>query len=144
MLSRKLVLLGILVTAVLGLVVAGCGDNTSLTRPPVDEQPLAAPEGITATVDVITGAVSLSWLPPASVGVAGYNVYKFEPTPLREGAYVRITQAPVAQPTLTCFDFQEGGDFLLKAVRTSGAEGLASRPVHLNPYTGPPDDLRRH
>jgi len=143
MLSRKLVLLGILVTASLGVVVAGCGNNASVTRPTVDEQAIPAPDGVSAAVNVTTGTVSLNWLPVASVPVAGYNVYKFDPSPLRETSYTRLNATPVAQPTFTRDEFALGGDFMVKAVNTAGREGLSSRPIHLNLYDGPPDQLRQ-
>ena len=140
MLSRKLVLLGILVTAALGLVVVGCGGKSgSVTAPLVDEQPLPAPEAITATVDVATGDIALSWLPLASASVAGYNVYAYSPSATRESAYVKINPGLLVQPTLDRLQYVDGGDFIVKAVSTTGKEGLASHFVHLDPYTGPPE-----
>jgi hypothetical protein len=145
MLSRKLVLLGILVTATLGLAAAGCGSNSSsIIAPVVDEQPLPAPEAITATVDVTTGGVSLSWLPLASASVAGYNVYAYAPSITRETAYVKVNSTLLVRPVLEGLQYVDGGDFIVKAVSSTGKEGVASHFVHLNPYTGPPEIPTHH
>ena len=143
MLSRKLVLLGILVTACVGLAATGCGDKATITSPIVDEQSLPAPDGITATANVTTGDVTLSWLPLSSPTVAGYNIYKYDPIPTRESAYVKLNGAPVTGTSSLRDDFKVGGIFMIKAVSTTGKEGADSTTLHLAPYEGPPDQLRR-
>ncbi|MBI5835674.1 MAG: hypothetical protein HZB25_00370 [Candidatus Eisenbacteria bacterium] len=142
MLSRKLVLLGILVTACFGLAVTGCGDSNSIVRPPVDEAPIPVPEGVTAAVDVVSGTVSLNWLPSSSASVVGYNVYQYFPSPLRENSYVKLNVAAIAGVSLVRDEFVNGGDFVVKAVSSSGKESAGSQFVHLEAYTGPPDELR--
>ncbi|HVP37975.1 MAG TPA: hypothetical protein VMS93_02210 [Candidatus Saccharimonadales bacterium] len=139
MLSRKLVLMGILVTACVGLAVVGCGDNNSIVRPPVDEQPLPAPQGFTAAMNTTTAELTFSWLPSSNSTVRGYEVFMYAPSPSREDAYVKLTPSPVNGTSITRYNLQDGGDFILKAVSSTGLEGLATHAVHVDPYSPPPD-----
>ena len=143
MLSRKLVILGILVTACCGAAFIGCGNNSTVTQPPVvNEQPIPTPDGISATGDN-TGSVTLHWNASSSSQVVGYNVYSYSPSPNSENAYRKINPSVVATNQFTSDDLAFGGDFRVKAVNSFGHEGSPSAAYHLYPNI-PNDTVRQH
>lgn len=139
MLSRKLVILGILVTACLGAALVGCGSD-SVVAPPGDQQPLPVPEGLNANLDA-QGNVSLHWQASANPAVAGFNIYRYSPSPSRENAFLKVNAAPLADASSSNEIFSLGGDFRVKSVAQDGRESAASPAFHLDPLS-PADEVR--
>ncbi len=141
MLSRKLLILGILVTACLGTALVGCGSDSSVVAPPGDQQPLPVPDGLNATVDA-QGNVALSWQASANPAVAGFNLYRYSPSPSRESSYLKVNGAPLTNASSSGEIFALGGDFRVKSVAAGGRESAASQLFHLDPFS--PSDNVQH
>ena len=140
MLSRKLVVVGLLLTASLGTALVGCGDGASVVVP--DQQPLPVPDALGASVDA-EGVVTLHWQASASANVVGYNIYKFSASPASESAFLKLNAAPVAGNSLAEDVFQGGGDFRVRSVAGNGRESASSAFLHLDPYS-PADVNKKH
>jgi len=143
MLSRKLVVLGALLTACFGTVLVGCGNEAGVTQPILDEAPVATPSGFTAVASP-TGQVTLTWNASSSSQVSGYNVYAYSPSPDRANAYVKLTSSPVAVTYYSSDELLQGGDFRITALNSSGHESAATQWVHLNPYSASDDTPVQH
>ena len=140
MLSRKLVVVGLLLTATLGTTLVGCGDSASVVAP--DQQPLPTPEGLSTSLDA-QGVLALHWDAAASASVVGYNVYKFTPDPAKDSAYLKLNSSPFSGAACSSEVFQQGGDFRVRSVGADGRESAFSAPLHLDPYS-PADIKEKH
>jgi hypothetical protein len=140
MLSRKLVVVGLLLTASLGTALVGCGSSSNNVVAP-DQQPLPTPDGLSTSFD--QGVLVLHWDASASAAVVGYNVYKFTPDPASESAYLKLNASPISGATCNSDVFQAGGDFRVRSVGADGRESAFSAPIHLDPYS-PADINQKH
>lgn len=77
-----------LVALALALVLSGCGNDSPTGVTPTDETPPAAPSQVSMSIDPITGASALDWAPSTSASVTGYQVFRYQPSPDRDNAYV--------------------------------------------------------
>ena len=135
MFSRKLVLLGILVTATIGVSLMGCGNSNSVVTPtpapPVDEQPLPPVNGF--SVGSAGSNVELDWAASSSAVVTGYNVYRYWPAPDRENAYVKLNDTPVSTNHFSDAQLNTGGVFKVRAVDATGRESASPGYILVNP-----------
>ena len=122
--KRTLLLLGVLAIASLFAVV-GCNNSSSvITPPPVDEQPVPAPQSLTA--NYTSNSALLSWAPSTSALVTGYNIYRYSPSPDRENAFVKVNASPVAQAYMVFTGPADATFFRVRAVTSTGREGASS------------------
>jgi hypothetical protein len=71
-------------------LISGCGSSTDTVN--VDDTTLdttapGAPSGVGATFDARRQRTLLIWEASAAADVAGYQIYHYDPDPLRESAY---------------------------------------------------------
>ncbi|UCG50571.1 MAG: hypothetical protein JSW58_10205 [Candidatus Latescibacterota bacterium] len=72
--ARKTTLMTVVLLGVCALV-AGCGSDSVITSPTVDEAPILPPQNVTAGPSA-TSKLVLSWDPNTQNKLAGYNVYR--------------------------------------------------------------------
>ena len=76
--------------AIIGVLAAGCtsDDNPLAPTASEDTQPPSIPLEVVQLSDNL--GYRLSWNPNAESDLAGYNVYRYNPDPAREMAYVKM------------------------------------------------------
>lgn len=80
--------------ALSALALAGCGSDSNPAAPTasLDTTPPPAPTALAMTLDGPSGSYQLGWQPSAAADVASYQVYRYEPDPSRDNAYVLFAQ----------------------------------------------------
>jgi len=87
-------LVPMLVALTLAAMLSGCSKNTTPTglapASPLDTAPPMIPAQIAADVDASAGSATIEWTPSPSTNAAGYEIYKYMPSPLSENSYRRV------------------------------------------------------
>jgi len=102
----------ILALAVVALV-SGCGSSTdSVNVDGIDEAAPAAPAMMYTDIDARLNRASLRWDPSPSSNVSGYEVFYYNPDPMRETSYdlyrstdasTRLVQMPYSSEAQTVY-----------------------------------------
>lgn len=123
--------------ALLGLS-AGCSSDGSTAPTPIveaeDEVPPLTPYGVFAP-KVDTRGFSLTWDPNSEADLAGYNVYVYDPSPLRENAYVRVNDADPLDKNTFVYRAEEDQQVIwvrISAVDVNDNESPLSAPTEVS------------
>ncbi len=112
------------ICALAAILAVGCTSENNPLSPSgssEDTTPPAAPQGV-ATKTTDAGWV-MSWDANGEADLAGYNIYRYDPDPSRENAYVKLNGGPI---TSTSFGLPlEPGDWIYR-VRAVDATGNQS------------------
>ena len=126
--------------AALALAAQGCGTNSTLapTSQSLDSTAPAAPSLVHSVK--VPGGVALTWQANSEADIAGYEIYRFAPSPERDNAYVKVTSTLVtgtewlAGDPVTC-----DGYYRVKAIDTSANASPASTPTLVTGISGDSD-----
>jgi len=127
--------------AVLSLFVAfglfaGCGKSSSVTSPAPQEASLpdlVAPQApaVYDSPRITSGSTVLRWNTSEDPDVAGYNVYMYDPTPTRNGSYVKLNTALVTTTHYRVNGLVPGQRYYYRitAKDSAGNESTYSEPI---------------
>ena len=114
------------VLAIVGLLATGCTSDENPLAPGVGEDttPPAAPQSVVYRSDNL--GARLTWGANGEPDLAGYNVYRFDPDPSRENAYVKVNSAVVSSTTFNIPIYQGESLFRVKSIDKAGNESAWS------------------
>ncbi len=107
--------------------LTGCAaeDTLSSLNQNVDTAPPSAPVNVTTQTHGST--VVLDWDASTEADVVGYDVYRYDPDPARESAYVKVNAATIPTSEYSIVDRNEQGTwYRVKAVDLSSNRSAIS------------------
>jgi hypothetical protein len=115
--------------ALAGLLAAGCAEENLLAPGgSEDTTPPAAPQG--AILQPSSGDWRMSWNPNGEADLAGYNVFRYDPDPSRENAYVKVNPSTITTNSYSVSVDPASAIFRVRAVdatgNQSGMSGIAT------------------
>lgn len=115
-----------LAVALTTFALAGCsGDNPVSSTNNLDASPPSAPVNI--HTETRGGSVLLSWDASSEADVVGYDVYRYDPDPARESAYIKVNSATITDSEYLIADRSEQGTwYRVKAVDRSSNRSNSS------------------
>lgn len=124
--------------------LTGCAaeDTLSSLNQNVDTAPPSAPVNVTTQTHGST--VVLDWDASTEADVVGYDVYRYDPDPARESAYVKVNSSPISSVEYVIAERAEQSTwYRVKAVDTSANRSSVSGAVYAEagtPELGMPND----
>jgi uncharacterized protein YcfL len=106
--------------------LTGCSsDNPVSSLNNLDAAPPSAPVNI--RTEIRGGSVLLDWDASTEADVVGYDVYRYDPDPARESAYVKVNAATITDSEYLIPDASEQGTwYRVKAVDLSSNRSNSS------------------
>ncbi len=107
--------------------LTGCAaeDTLSSLNQNVDTAPPSAPVNI--RTEIRGGSVLLDWEASTEADVVGYDVFRYDPDPARESAYVKVNTATISASEYSIVEPSEQGTwYRVKAVDLSANRSSAS------------------
>ena len=115
-----------IVVSLATLALTGCaGDNPVSSLNSLDAAPPSAPVNVRA--EARGAGVLLDWDASTEADVVGYDVYRYDPDPARESAYVKVNAATIADSEYLVTDASEQATwYRVKAVDQSSNRSNSS------------------
>jgi hypothetical protein len=133
--KRNTVLMALL-SLVVAFVFSGCGESGSVSSPAPQETSLpdlTAPQapGILNNPRVTSGSTLLRWRNSPDSDVAGYNVYRYNPDPNRNTAYLKMNSSLVTGTQYQVSGLQPGVTYYYRitARDSAGNESVYSEAI---------------
>lgn len=132
----------VLAVTLAAFALTGCAaeDTLSSLNQNVDAAAPSAPGNIRTVA--MGGSVLLDWDASSEADVVGYDVYRYDPDPARESAYVKVNASTITESQYMIVDALEQGTwYRVKAVdlsaNRSNASGAAYAPTGVAEYGAP-------
>lgn len=132
----------VLAVTLAAFALTGCAaeDTLSSLNQNVNSAAPSAPGNIRALP--LGGSVLLDWDASSEADVVGYDVYRYDPDPARESAYVKVNASTIPESQYMIVDpLEQGTWYRVKAVdmssNRSNASGAAYAPTGVAEYGAP-------
>jgi len=132
-----------IVATLAAVALTGCAaDETLAPINQLDAAPPSAPTNVRA--QTLGSNVILEWDASSDADVVGYDVYRYDPDPARESAYVKVNSSPISSVEYVIAERAEQSTwYRVKAVDTSANRSSVSGAVYAEagtPELGMPND----
>jgi hypothetical protein len=112
--------------------LTGCAaeDTLSSLNQNVDTAPPAAPVNI--RTEALGASILLDWDASTEADVVGYDVFRYDPDPARESAYIKVNAATISASEFTVTEPTEQGTwYRVKAVDLSANRSSSSGAAYV-------------
>ena len=118
--------------ALIGLLAVGCTSSDNPLAPTGSED--TTPPSIPQSVVEVSGNQGhrLTWDANAEADLAGYNVYRYNPDPARENAYVKMTSTALTTNSYLLPIDTQTWSYRVRAIDRAGNESALSGIIVVN------------